>query len=210
MWRDGRLIGESTRHYPYTAAHARRFAEALAVRLGLPPDLLVAGYEDAFYYLWKEGTLPLNVDPLRADLTDEAERRRLATLLDRGLGSVTGVTLPLRWRLDDPVRGGWQSARWLFRRGRMYLVPGDSPMGYRLPLDSLPWLAPDAATARTRAVGIRGLAAAGRRARAGGRVGSPSGSAAQPHEGVREQVAAPEADGVVRTALCVEPRDGQL
>jgi uncharacterized protein (DUF2126 family) len=29
---------------------------------------------------------------------------------------------------------------WFFRDERMYLIPGDSPMGYRLPLDSLPWV----------------------------------------------------------------------
>ena len=34
----------------------------------------------------------------------------------------------------------WVSGRWFFRDERMFLIPGDSPMGYRLPLDSLPWV----------------------------------------------------------------------
>ena len=33
----------------------------------------------------------------------------------------------------------WQGARWLFRADTLFLVPGDSPIGHRLPLESLPW-----------------------------------------------------------------------
>ena len=36
----------------------------------------------------------------------------------------------------------WATGPWFLRGERLYLVPGDSPMGLRLPLDSLPWAAP--------------------------------------------------------------------
>jgi uncharacterized protein (DUF2126 family) len=37
----------------------------------------------------------------------------------------------------------WRTGPWFLRDERMYLMPGDSPMGYRLPLDSLPWVSAD-------------------------------------------------------------------
>ena len=110
---------------------AHRFAEALAARLGLEADLQAA-HEDPWRFLQEESNLPVDVDPLEADLDDPEERRRLARVLDRGLGVVAGWVLPL-------LRSGgrWTSERWSFRRGHLFLVPGDSPIGLRLPLGSL-------------------------------------------------------------------------
>ena len=34
----------------------------------------------------------------------------------------------------------WRTGPWFLRRERCYLIPGDSPVGYRLPLDSQPWV----------------------------------------------------------------------
>ena len=141
-----RACSPTRRSHDGTTADARARASSRRWRCGSasPPELAIPGYEDAFYYLWKEGTLPVNVDPLRGDLDDPAERRRLADAADarsrhRHRLRPAAALAPIA----AATRGGWQSSRWVFRRARMYLVPGDSPMGYRLPLDSLPWVPPE-------------------------------------------------------------------
>jgi transglutaminase-like putative cysteine protease len=82
VWRDSGLLADEGLDQGRGPASAARFIEALALRLGLADELIVPGHEDAFYYLWKEGTLPVNVDPLQANLDDPDERRRLALALD--------------------------------------------------------------------------------------------------------------------------------
>src|SRR5262249_26967472 len=53
-----------------------------------------------------------------------------------------GFVLPLqRWNAAD--RRLWRSERWHTRSGRLLLMPGDSPIGFRLPLESLPWIKPE-------------------------------------------------------------------
>lgn len=138
LWHDPRWIADDETPQGFGPVQAQAFAEALTRRLGVDAGFIVPGYEDVYYYLWKERTLPVNVDPLKYDLSDDEERRRLAILLERGLNEVTGYVLPLRW--DHGVEGGWRSGPWVLRREHLYLIPGDSPMGYRLPLAALPWV----------------------------------------------------------------------
>ena len=136
IWRNPDLLAESQRDYGHTTEDARRFADQLAHSLGLSRRHVLPGYEDALSLLQKEAEVPFNLDAAKPNLQDPLERQSLADKLSRGLDVPTGYVLPLGWNW---TAGCWYSAPWTFRRDRLYLTEGDSPMGLRLPLLSLPW-----------------------------------------------------------------------
>lgn len=139
IWENHELVAEEKRNYGHNSKDSSRFIEALAARLEVDSKWIQTGYEDAFYYLWKERRLPGNVDPHKSRLSDPEERARLAKVFEQGLDNVIGYALPIQrqWAGNRPL---WTSGPWFLRPERMYLIPGDSPMGFRLPLDSLPWV----------------------------------------------------------------------
>ena len=140
-WYDPTLFADEREPHRYTDADAKRFIETLTRRLGLDRKYVVPGYEDTWYYLWRERRLPVNVDPFDSKLDDEMERARLRRVFDQGLDHPVGYVLPLKREWQVGTSGPkWITGRWFVRDERLYLIPGDSPMGYRLPLDSLPWV----------------------------------------------------------------------
>ncbi|MDP3475518.1 DUF2126 domain-containing protein [Hydrogenophaga sp.] len=151
-WHNPALLANERDQARFDAEDARRFTQALARKLGLSTQYITPGYEDTWYYLWRERRLPVNVDPFDAKLDDELERARLRRVFTQGLDATVGFVLPLQADGDGPLSNSgkssyhrvsgtrWSTGPWFFRDERMYLVPGDSPMGYRLPLDSLPWV----------------------------------------------------------------------
>ncbi|MBV8311912.1 MAG: transglutaminase family protein, partial [Planctomycetaceae bacterium] len=177
-------------------------------------------YEDVYYYLWREQQLPINLDPRRNNLDDPVERHRVSQVFDRGLGAVVSYILPLKVQQQqaDAGRGRWVSDQWTLRRGNLFLLPGDSSVGYRLPLPSLPWAEPGE---EDPLVELDPLAPRGplprrhpdrtRRQSISSRTetprlpGGPDAGELRDHWAVGQSVS-----GVVRTALCVEPRDGRL
>jgi uncharacterized protein (DUF2126 family) len=141
IWHNPALFSNESSPKNYTSEHAKRFIDTLSENLGLSSQFITPGFEDVWYYLWRERKLPINVDPFDAKLDDEMERIRLRRVFSQKLDSVVGYVLPLQPGTYSPLHGTtWSTGPWFFRDERMYLVPGDSPMGYRLPLDSLPWV----------------------------------------------------------------------
>jgi uncharacterized protein (DUF2126 family)/transglutaminase-like putative cysteine protease len=235
-WHDPSLFADEREPGAYTSADAERFIRHVAGKLSVDAKHVQPAYEDVWYYLWRERRLPVNVDPFDSRVDDEMERVRLRRVFGTGLSAVTGYVLPLARDGEGPVLRGprWVSGPWFFRDERMYLIPGDSPMGYRLPLDSLPWVsagdyphlhahdpfAPpsplrSAAELRMQYQGDHAAAAAARpgegfaeaaHAPGEGR-GERAGLAAGPAGAERTPAHGESASWIRRTALCVEARD---
>lgn len=179
----------------YDVTHAHKLALALAEQLHVDEACVVAGYEDPNHYLELESRLPINVDPTDPKLEDPLERERMVRLFQRGLNKVSGYALPLKFA-GEIEAGYWKSSKWPFRHDKMLLLPGDSPLGLRLPLASLPWQKPedrDIETQRDPFEPLQDLP------EAGSQVGEPP---------LAVKVAVDEA--VVHTALCLEVREQKL
>ncbi len=140
VWDNVDLIAQEDKDYGFEVGEAERFVNALTRRLQVGSKHLMAAYEDAFYYLWREHKLPINVSSVDSKLANERERAQMARVFDRGLEKPVGYVLPLRRRMHGD-RYYWSSQPWFLRPERLQLVVGDSPIGYRLPVDSLPWVA---------------------------------------------------------------------
>ena len=146
LWRDEALLADTRRPGHHGIPEARAFSSALVSALGLPDTLLITAYEDVPKLLKDEAALPVNADPLHANLGDASERARLSRLLLAGLDQPCGFVLPLKAaavRRGHEALSVWESSPWPLRRERLYAVAGDSPLGLRLPLASLPDVLPD-------------------------------------------------------------------
>ncbi len=191
LWNDPSLLA-GDRKGAASATDAERFSQTLCGLLGLPTRRLVPAYEDIWAAVTDEARLPANVDPLERDLATAAGRSSLAKLLDNALGQVKGWVLPLAPAATAP---GWQSSAWPLRREHLYLVGGDSPIGYRLPLGSLPWQAPEDEEVIVHPDPFDE------------RKPLPT-SLLHPVEVQESESASPVVRPVIKTALCVEVRDG--
>jgi uncharacterized protein (DUF2126 family)/transglutaminase-like putative cysteine protease len=201
VWTDPALLASDDDTGNATAADAAAFAARLAGRLGVDAALRIPAHEDIHYYLWRVGRLPANVLAEDAQLKDAMERVRLRRVFGQGLAAEVGSVLPLR-RVGTGAGRAWESGKWAFRDGELFLLPGDSAMGVRLPLDSLPWAsekAIEAAPERDPFAHREPLRPRG---------DYPEGRARIVEQPVPEP--GREEPGVVRTALCVEPRDGMI
>ncbi len=137
VWNDANLIADIDRDYGLGLNAAARFAEHLSDVIGVNAKYLRPAYEDIAHYVLKEARLPINVDPRDPKLKDPEERARMAKVFERGIEKPVGIVMPLQrqWWQGKPR---WVSGPWPTRTERLFLLPGDSPMGLRLPIDALP------------------------------------------------------------------------
>ena len=141
IWRDENLIAREAVDHKPTADDSQRLAEGIATRMGITADYVQPAYEDPADRMLKQGLIPENIDPSDPKIDDPRERARILSLFDSHRGEPAGFVLPVqRWAAQ--AKPGWLSELWQTRRGRLFLIPGDSPLGFRLPLQSLPYLAP--------------------------------------------------------------------
>jgi uncharacterized protein (DUF2126 family)/transglutaminase-like putative cysteine protease len=143
LWRSPDRIAPEKADYHATPDDAKKLALALANRLDLADSYVIPAYEDFWHHLGKERALAGNVDPIDSKLEDAEERRRLTRVFERGVTKEVGYVLPVEARYGGLGRT-WHSEHWKTRTGRLYLLPGDSAIGFRLPLDSLPYVPPQA------------------------------------------------------------------
>jgi uncharacterized protein (DUF2126 family)/transglutaminase-like putative cysteine protease len=214
MWVDADLFSDENVNDGYGTGEAARFTVNLLNALGLPPDSQIAAYEDVLVQADLERRLPPNLDPLKADLKAPAERRRLARLLERGLGEVAGYVLPLKAKAFDAgsdLGTTWLTSEWPLKREHLYLIEGDSPMGLRLPLASLPWVQPEEIppTFEVDPFAPRDALSAAQPDKRTQLGRDPKKIARAPLNAPAKTSALAAAE-VIHTALCVEVRDGRL
>jgi uncharacterized protein (DUF2126 family) len=214
VWQNAKLIALEKPARPASVDDAHRFTESLAGKLGITSEHVLPAFEDPAERMLKEGALPPNIDPSDPKIDDPVERARIMREFDKHLSAPTGYVLPVQ-RWGAQAKGGWISELWQTRRRRLFLVPGDSPVGFRLPLTSLPHLKPidephlvpaDTFADRDTLPDPPAMA----------RIFAAAGGAKPPAAPARSRWPTwrperPQPKPVpVRTALVVEPRDGRL
>jgi uncharacterized protein (DUF2126 family)/transglutaminase-like putative cysteine protease len=140
IWKNADLIAKIENPRRAEVKDAEAFMEGTAARLGLDAGYIMPAYEDTAYWLQKEAELPVNVDPSDSKLSDPEARVRMARVFNEGLNTPRGFVLPVQ-RWNAPPR--WRSERWQLRRNHLFLMPGDSPLGLRLPIGSLGYVPPN-------------------------------------------------------------------
>ncbi|MES2186035.1 MAG: transglutaminase family protein [Pseudomonadota bacterium] len=230
-WGNQALLADERKPTHYTSADAERFVRRLAQEMGVADTFIEPAYEDTLYYVWRERKLPVNVDVFESKLGDETGRATLRRVFDKGLDAVTGYLLPLQAGPrpevkkdkdgqplavpeEAPLETTWGTGPWFFRDGRLHLVPGDSPMGYRLPLDSLPWIRNEEIPYLIEVDPTTPRGPLAEMVKQRTLVPPAGGTAAAAPPAAEAQARKPErfesATWTTRTALCVEVRDPSL
>jgi uncharacterized protein (DUF2126 family)/transglutaminase-like putative cysteine protease len=139
IWKNDALLDLEDNASSFTINDVHHLAVEITRFLNIPAEHVHPALEDAFFFLWEESKVPVNIDPYKANLDDPLERRKLAELLVNGMATPAGYVIPLEW---NHWNNQWLSSKWEFRSNHLVLIPGNSPIGLRLPLKSLLYTSP--------------------------------------------------------------------
>ncbi|NRD20036.1 transglutaminase family protein [Winogradskyella eckloniae] len=131
IWYNKKYLATYTDNFIVPPNSDKLFLETLTTYLGVSKEHIIPGFEDAFYFLWEQGNLPIDIDPTK-DRDNTLVKNKIKEISENGASTPVGYLLPL-----NTSRGKWFSCEWAFRRQHLFLTPGNSPMGLRLPLNSL-------------------------------------------------------------------------
>ncbi|MVA58885.1 DUF2126 domain-containing protein [Agrobacterium vitis] len=216
IWHNPDLIATEQADTNVSHEQAQALMAGIATELEIEPDMILPAYEDPAAWIIKEGSLPENVDPSNSKLESPEERARIAKVFERGLTIPTGYILPVQaWNAKASGRR-WISEKWRTRRGKIFLIPGDSPVGFRMPLGTLPYVPPSQYPyihTADPSIPRAPLPDFGPDTREGRALSEASRKTSDTQQDRNEQNIAGSAGditGAVRTAMSVEPRDGRL
>lgn len=129
------ILSDQSKRRNATIQDAESLILSLADSLGIQRDFVKPLYEDPLELLRSQASLPENAERLqKLDSFSALERNRVLALLEADLSSPVAFALPLSY---EPLKERWSSSLWNSPRRHLFLVPGDSPAGLRLPLSSL-------------------------------------------------------------------------
>ena len=140
VWMNSDLLARPGQKHGHDITNAQKFAQHFASRLRVGAEHIETAHEDALYCIWKEQRLAVNSDLREHRLDGDEARGMAARMLERGVAQPRGCVLPIVRQSWNAKAGAsrWVSGFWPIRSEKLFLIPGDSPMGLRLPLDSLP------------------------------------------------------------------------
>jgi uncharacterized protein (DUF2126 family) len=205
LWNNPALLARVDKDYGYDVKVAAKFGRYLCDLLAVPRACCQPAFEDGLHYLIQEQNVPKNIDILAQKLRGDLDRRRLARLIERGFSVPSGVVIPLQRSTGWPVaedQKSWASSLWPMRRERITLIPGDSPMGLRLPLAELPEITKKADRVKPQRDPFEPREPLTKRAE--------MRFAEAPESPEQDPQVTEDFEKVVRTALCIEVREGRL
>ena len=195
IWFDENLLAAISSNVQIPKNADVLFLQTLTKYLAISDTYIIPTYEDAFYFLWEQGKLPVDFNPADDEDSSLAEKK-ISDILESGTSKPVGYVLPLNKTKDH-----WFSSTWTFRRNHLFLTPGNSPVGLRLPLNSLiqkpehevfPIYEPDLFSKRKRLPSFKRVAIK------------------RYEEFLKNGIDQSLPNYFVRTALCAEIRDGKL